>query len=183
MKTMTTAPSQPFRNGQRGTTQDLSQSVSIGLLEDILGFRLRMTQLAFSRQAALISQRIGVSTAVFSLLLIVHENPGIRQGILGETLLIKRSNLTKVVQNLVNSGLILREASSTDKRSTLLTLSSEGEEFVAKHRNLFIENDASVWQKALTVHERNLLHALLVKLHAELVLLPDDGLIDEIDEN
>lgn len=164
-------------------TQD-SQPVSCGLLEDILGFRLRMTQLAFSRQAAMISRRIGVSTAVFSLLLIVQENPGIRQGVLGETLLIKRSNLTKVVQNLVTRGLLLREASNSDKRSTLLTLSPEGEEFVAQYHTQFVENDALVWQKALTVHERNLLHALLVKLHAQLMAISDAAdLAEENDDD
>lgn len=56
----------------------------------------------------------------FSALVIIADNPGLRQSQLADTLSIERPNLVIIVDELEQKGLIVRNRSATDRRAYAL---------------------------------------------------------------
>jgi DNA-binding MarR family transcriptional regulator len=100
--------------------------VSLGELERIAGFALRIAELtAFERFLALMGPgdvRVSEATVLYA----VSRNPGIRQGVLADVLKIKWPNMTKVVRALEEKGLIERHIPRNNRRSVVLHLTDRG---------------------------------------------------------
>ncbi|MBB4121213.1 MarR family winged helix-turn-helix transcriptional regulator [Martelella radicis] len=119
----------------------LTEDVDLGELNNSLGFLLRVAQVRVYDQ---FYERFGADDlrpGEFSMLWLMHLNPGIKQGILAQTLRIKPAHMTKTVRRFEDQGLIEREIPDHDRRSVLLKLTAKGEDFVAANkRNFFGEN-------------------------------------------
>ena len=119
----------------------LTDEVKLGELDSSLGFLLRVAQVRVYDQ---FYERFGADDlrpGEFSMLWIIHLNPGIKQGLLAQTLRIKPAHMTKTVRRLEDQGLIEREIPDHDRRSVLLALTEKGATFVAANRgNFFGEN-------------------------------------------
>ncbi|AMM86352.1 MarR family transcriptional regulator [Martelella sp. AD-3] len=118
-----------------------TEDVRLGELNNSLGFLVRVAQVRVYDQ---FYERFGADDlrpGEFSMLWVMHLNPGIKQGILAQTLRIKPAHMTKAVRRLEDQGLIEREIPDHDRRSVLLRLTGKGEGFVAANkRNFFGEN-------------------------------------------
>lgn len=97
-----------------------------GGLQDSLGFLLRLSQLqsfaAFYEDLG----DLGVKPGEMTVLIILSEVPGIRQGVLARWLKIKRANMSKMVRGLEAAGLIRREVPEDDGRAMELHLTEAG---------------------------------------------------------
>ena len=69
---------------------------------------------------------LGLRMLTFSALVVVVDNPGLRQSQLAKALLIERPNMVLVVDELERAGLIVRNPAEDDRRAYALTPTSEG---------------------------------------------------------
>jgi MarR family transcriptional regulator for hemolysin len=74
-----------------------------------------------------LSQATGLPVLVISRF---GEN-GVRPGVLAETLSLEASSLVRVVDHLIESGLLVRREDPQDRRAKLLDLTGEGEKAAA----------------------------------------------------
>lgn len=113
-------------------------SVELGEITGSLGFLLRMAQLkAFDFYFATLDGE-GLRPGEFTVLWVIALNPGFRQGTIANRLQIKPAHMTKLVARLSAQGLLEREVPEDDRRSVRLSLTREGEDFVARYRDKFL---------------------------------------------
>jgi DNA-binding MarR family transcriptional regulator len=139
-------------------------SIDLSKLDALTGFVVRMVQLRLFQQFHQRFGGTGLSPGVVCALVAIGANPGIRAGMLGDALLIKRSNMTKLVDALERQGLVRRLPSDEDRRSVELSLTDKGHRRVAEVMPAFIEHEEAALAP-LTVHERRILVGLLGKLN------------------
>ncbi|MGX1307518.1 DNA-binding MarR family transcriptional regulator [Amorphus suaedae] len=136
--------------------------VQLGDLRSSLGFLVRLAQLkSYERFFAELSEH-GMRPGEFSVLAVIGLNPGIRQGVLASKLMIKRAHITKLVRGFEDRGLVSRRTPDEDRRGMELTLTPEGQAFVAARAPLFHDFEARV-PEGLTAGERDELVVLLQK--------------------
>ena len=137
-------------------------SVRLTELGHSLGFMLRLAQVkTFDQFYERLAQH-GLKPGQFSVLWVVYENPGIRQGLVARTLRIKPAHMTTLVRRMEADRLIMRRIPDDDRRAVELTLTRAGRDFVAEHKAQFL----GYWRKEsgpLDADEMNQLLALLRK--------------------
>ena len=104
----------------------LREDVDLGPLGDTVGFLLRLAQLrAFEAFRGRFAE-VGLHPGSFSVLVLIARNPGVRQGVVAERLMIKRAHMTKLVRAMEEAGLILRLVPDHDRRAVELRLTEAG---------------------------------------------------------
>jgi DNA-binding MarR family transcriptional regulator len=132
-----------------------------------MGFMVRVVQVQIFQAYYERFGKTGLTTGEFSALAAIRENPGVRQGALASAMMIKRSNMTKLVQSLEREGLILRRAAEDDARSVNLELTVKGRRALDKVLPDIEAFNRDVTQ-ALSAPERQVLLGLLGKLSENL---------------
>ena len=139
-----------------------SEEIRLGELPGSLGFQLRLAQLKafhlFYRSMSEQDKKAGE----FTVLWVIGLNPGARQGAIARALKIKPAHMTKLVQRMVTVGFVARRVPPDDRRSVRLSLTAEGQAFVAQHRARFLAFHAEEAQ-GLDADEAAQLMALLEK--------------------
>lgn len=107
-----------------------SETVRLGRLATDLGFLLRLAQVKVCERYLRQCGEHQVKPGEFSILWAISHNPGIRQNVLCQHLIIKRSHMTKLVQLLENRGLVSRRIPDDDRRGVELTLTAVGQTVV-----------------------------------------------------
>ncbi len=143
-----------------------------GGLTDSLGFLLRLAQLRsfedFFDQTAPLDIRPGE----MSVLILIAENPGVRQGTLARALMIKRAHMTKMIRAMEGAGLVRRTIPEADKRSVELWLTEAGQARVDDMADHFFGLDARP-NGRLTTRETAQLKRLL-RLYLEMPTDPSE---------
>ena len=111
---------------------DTVEDVHLGEMADSLGFLLRLSQLWAFRDFFERLGPLGLRPGEMSVLILIRENPGVRQGILARRLIIKRAHMTKMIRALEEKGLVRRTVPDDDRRSVELWLTEEGQRHVEK---------------------------------------------------
>ncbi|GGL53325.1 MarR family winged helix-turn-helix transcriptional regulator [Wenxinia marina] len=116
--------------------------VRYGPLADSLGLLLRLSQLvAFGHFYDDLAE-MDVRPGEMSVLMLLAENPGIRQGTLARALVIKRAHMTKMVRALEEKGWIERRVPPDDRRAVELRLTEAGACHVETLRGPFLAHEA-----------------------------------------
>jgi DNA-binding MarR family transcriptional regulator len=84
---------------------------------------------------------LGLRQSLYSVLLIIHENPGLKQQEVGQTLSIQQPNLVSLVNELVSQGLVQRTINADDRRSYSLVLTPAGRQRLAQANRAHAENE------------------------------------------
>jgi DNA-binding MarR family transcriptional regulator len=147
------------------TVRHLDQ-VKLGPLADSVGFLLRLAQLRafddfFSDHGPGHGSR-GLKPGEFSVLWVIARNPGIRQSVLGQRLMIKRAHMTKLIRAMEDRGLVSRAIPDADRRAVELTLTAAGEIEVGTAAKAFFAYEQTTGGP-LAEHEVAQLIALLKK--------------------
>ena len=100
--------------------------ISLGTLDDAIGFHLRRAQDASFRAFASSAGRHDLKPGHFAALLVIVNNPGIGQGALGQAISRDKSSVTPIIQTLFNRGLIDRQTSAVDRRRIQLSITPSG---------------------------------------------------------
>jgi DNA-binding MarR family transcriptional regulator len=146
-------------------TAGAAAAVEFGPLASIAGFTMRLANLLLFRDYYdhFASSPGALSLGAISVMTVIAANPGIRQGAAAEALLIKRSNMTKLVNRLERQGLVRRRASGRDRRAVGLYLTPLGRRRLGALLPAVAAQDAESTM-SLNARERRVLVELLGKL-------------------
>ncbi len=136
--------------------------VDLGKLDGALGFLLRLAQLKTQARFFEESGNGQFKPGEFTVLWVILHNPGIRQSVLGQQLMIKRAHMTKLLRSLEDRGLVIRRIPEDDRRAVELTLSPAAAERIKKAEAWFFDFESRIGAP-LTKSEVEQLNALLRK--------------------
>lgn len=141
------------RTQSRATRADRFDGLAKQVATDTTG-RLAKSELAHSigfllRLASGVSQgRVGdklealdLRLSLYSVMLIIQENPGLKQQEIGRTLSILQPNLVALINELEERGLVRREVNAEDRRSYSLALTPAGGRLLAQANLIHQENE------------------------------------------
>lgn len=103
-----------------------SEQVDTSGLGDFVGYAIRRAQLAVFQEFKTWMAEFEVTTAQFSVLLLVRDNPGLNQKTLAGTLGVETPRMVLIVDYLENRGLVTRLASTVDRRARAIFLTAPG---------------------------------------------------------
>jgi len=138
------------------------EAVDMRDLFDSIGFLTRLAQVHTYEHFFEDLGGYGLRPGEFSTLLLLDRNPGIRQGVLAQTLRIKPAHMTKLIRAFEERGLVERIIPDHDRRSVELALTPSGKKFVREHRPAFMQHESRK-PHALTQQELQKLKQLLRK--------------------
>ena len=138
--------------------------LDLGPLPGLLGYQLRLAQLAVFRDFERAAGGLGVSPGRFGLLALVEANPGVSQSRLAHAVGLDRSTMVAVLDRLEDRRLVERRA-GPDRRTNGLWLTPEGKRLVARLKRRIAEHEARIAGR-LSAKERATLFELLHRLAA-----------------
>lgn len=119
--------------------------VDLGLLDNLLGYRLRRAQLSVFQDFLIAMKDFELRPAQFSVLAIIHANPGLKQSRVSEALGINRANFVALLDELEQRKLARRAPAPGDRRSNALYLTPKGEGFLKEaYRHLLNHHEKRV---------------------------------------
>jgi DNA-binding MarR family transcriptional regulator len=139
--------------------------VDLTALQQLVGFQLRMVDLAMYQNFFERFPDRAFTPAMFSTLASIRQNPGVRHGALADALRIQRPNMTAMLNELESMGYVSRRASAADRRSVALHLTERGERATAKMLVAMQTFDRDM-TAGLSTQERKTLLGLLAKVAA-----------------
>jgi len=119
------AERKPARRAARAA-QRRTREVRLGSLASQIGYALRRAQLAVFADVIDALAEFDLSPAKFSVLAMIHENPGARPSEVGRALDIKKTNFVPLLDALERRGLVARSPAAEDRRAVELHLTPEG---------------------------------------------------------
>ena len=134
--------------------------LELGVLPQLLGYRLRLAQQAVFRDFAASVGELSPGRA--GMLLLIEVNAGVAQGRLAEAMRLDRSTMVGVVDSLEERGLIERRR-GTDRRTNGLWLTRTGRVLATRLRRRIERHERRV-AAGLSDSERAQLLSLLAKL-------------------
>jgi DNA-binding MarR family transcriptional regulator len=141
-------------------------TLSLGMLEDAVGYRLRLAQDAsFQNFAARIGSG-GMRPGRFTLLLMIDENPNLNQKALSLVSGRDKSTTSLLLRDLEKKGLVTRTRPEKDRRRAILHLTSLGKAQLAQMKIAARRHEAEL--DAIIGDGKEELLALLKRLAAEL---------------
>lgn len=157
------------RRGAPGAAEPAPNSVAadrtvrFGPLAEYVGYALRRAQMSSVAGFLDAMQEVDLRPTQFAVLILINENPGIRQTEVCAALGLQKANFVPLLGELQRRGLAVRKAGIPDGRSSALYLSPPGEALLQRARELH-----AAWEKRVVTRigarGREQLLALLRKL-------------------
>ena len=117
-----------------GTSSD--RTVRFGPLQDYIGYWLRRAQVWAVSGFLETMQDLELRPTQFSVLIVIHENPGIRQTEVCAALGLQKANFVPLLNELQRRGLAVRKLGVPDRRSSALYLTQQGEALLQRANEL-----------------------------------------------
>lgn len=140
--------------------------ISYGLLPGLVGYQLRMAQIALFRDFSQGPGGEDVTPGLFGVLVIIEANPDLKQSELARAAHLDRSTVVTVIDNLVRRGLVERRVALHDRRSNAIRLTDAGAALLRKLKRLVSLHEKRLLQN-FSVTERETFLALLQKVFPE----------------
>lgn len=118
-------PARPGRAPGDGPPPTLA-AVDVSGLETIVGYMVRRVQLSVWQDFGDRFAELGITPARYSVVRLVGDNPGITPAALADALGVERSRMAVLVDDLERRGLLVRIASTVDRRSRAIFLTGFG---------------------------------------------------------
>lgn len=145
-------------------TKSDSDPIDLGVLSEVIGFRIRRIQNHLSRSFASLLGRNDIRPGMFSTLALISANPGLSQKTLSREVGFDKASIVLILDNMERLGWTERQRSKTDRRRHHLYVTPEGESALQQMAALARDNEARI-HASLTPEERATLLALLDKLY------------------
>ncbi|GAB4469201.1 MAG: MarR family transcriptional regulator [Burkholderiaceae bacterium] len=134
-----------------------------GRLPQLLGYRLRLAQLAVFADFAHGCAELGVTPGVYGVLELLARNPGLSQSALAQALRLDRSSLVPVIDRLEDLGWARRTEVPGDRRRYRLDLTAAGRKVLAAATTRVLRHEQRI-AALLTEREAKQLAALLARI-------------------
>jgi len=149
------APARGRKSRQRAAAPG-GLRLSLGELDGLLGFHLRLAQVALYRDFTASLAKVDLTQRQFATLELVRANPGASQAHLAQMLALDRPAMMAVVDRLELRGLVVRERSASDRRRQEIRLTEAGRDLleqatrrVRRHDSRFLSRLSRAEAKAL----------------------------------
>ena len=139
----------------------------LDLLPGLIGYQLRLAQLAVFEDFAADLIEFDISPGRFGVLVLISANPGMTQSLLASATQLDRSTMVAVIDQLEARGLVERRASPTDRRSNALVLTAEGEKLLKQLKRRIKQHEARI-ASAMTPAETATLVELITRIRSRL---------------
>lgn len=146
-------------------TKVSSRRMRQGPLLEFVGYHVRLAQLYVYADFMRGQPEPTMTPGQLAILILVHENPGMTQRVLGERMGVDKSTLTVALDRLTRRKWLRRVRSREDRRSNVLELTSQG---VRQMRRMiaFVRRHERRMMTSLSARERRELVRLLGKLRS-----------------
>jgi len=146
-------------------TTALAADVSdLGVLQGLIGFRLRRIQNHLSRTFAERLIDRGVRPGSFSALALVAANPGISQTELSRDLGSDKASVVSLIDELEGHGWATRQRSTSDRRRHALHVTPAGKKVLREMTAIALETEAPL-HEALSEAELSVLSEMLDRVY------------------
>lgn len=129
------------------TAKPAGRRLDLGMLPQLVGYQLRMAQIALFRDFAEGPGALEVTPGLFGVLVIIEANPDLKQSELARATQLDRSTVVTVIDNLERRGLVERRVALHDRRSNAIRLTAAGTTLlrklkrqVSQHEKRLLEN-------------------------------------------
>jgi DNA-binding MarR family transcriptional regulator len=109
-----------------GAPAGATRTIDRGSLPGLLGFQLRLAQIAVFRDFARTMGALDITPGLYSVLVLIDCNPGLKQTELARAVQLDRSTIVPIIDSLERRGLVRRRAVAHDRRSNALELTVAG---------------------------------------------------------
>lgn len=140
-----------------------ADALPLGVVDGMTGYHLRRASAVFAADFARTMDGLGMRQALFAILSIVMETPGVNQGAVGRALGIQRANMVALINDLVDRGLVDRTVAPADRRAFALRITDKGRDLVARCMILLDAHEDAMLAH-LDTDERTMLVSLLRKI-------------------
>lgn len=140
---------------------------NIGVLNDVIGFRIRRIQNHLSRSYAALIAKFDVQPGTFSAVALIQANPGISQTELSDLIGYDRASVVMIVDLLERLKWAERRRAPRDRRKHSLYLTRAGAQACERMLRLALKNEKLIHAR-LSDQELVELSRLLDKLYLEL---------------
>ncbi len=137
-----------------------SDRLDLADLDDMLGYHLRRAQVAVFADFMTTVASSKLKPAEFSILLLLHANPGRKQSDVAAVLGIKRPNFVVILARLIGRGLVAQQQAEGDRRSSALYLSERGLTLLNRTRSLLEAHEARLTERLGGLDRATLISAL-----------------------
>jgi DNA-binding MarR family transcriptional regulator len=130
------------RPSSRGEGAVAMRPVNVGILPNLLGYNVRRAHMALWRD---FNRTVGIGIVrpgIFSMLVLIDENPGIAQIEIAVQLAIDKATIVGLIRLLQKQGWIDRRRSRADRRRQDLYLTTQGRHELATLRRDMLEHEA-----------------------------------------
>jgi len=146
--------------------RDPTAEITFGALPDLIGYQLRLAQIAIFRDFSLALGSYDVTPGLFGALVIIEANPGLKQTELAKATHLDRSTVVSLIDNLERRALVERRNATADRRSNALQLTPTGRTLLKRLQRLVAEHEQRLTTN-LSEKERATLLKLLQKIFPE----------------
>lgn len=138
-------------------------TIDHGHLPQLLGYQLRLTQLAVFKDFSDSVSDTDMTPSLFAVLVVINANPGLKQNELAKAVHLDRSTVVSAIDKLERRKLVQRKRVAGDRRTNALQLTDAGSTLLAQ---LIVEVSEHERRLAaqLTHTERETLIQLLSKV-------------------
>lgn len=147
---------------KRNSASPANGELDHGVLPELLGYELRLAQLAVFRDFERNVGVLGVSPGRFGVLVLIEANGGLTQSRLAEAVGLDRSTMVPVLDQFERRALVERRRGE-DRRTNGLWLTPAGKRYLARVKRRIAAHERRMFG-ALSVRERGQLFALLSRL-------------------
>lgn len=140
--------------------------INMSYLEGTIGYAVRRAQISIFQDIYQAFGELKITTAEFSVLAVVADNPGINQADLALALGVERPRMVPIINKLEDRNLATRVVDADDGRARLIQLTKQGTQLLNTLKMRFAEHQQRML-KRLEVNEPNRILRDLWKLAAK----------------
>jgi DNA-binding MarR family transcriptional regulator len=117
---------------QRLVANAAEHEVDLARLDGLVGYGLRRALAKQRERFRSVFSRYGIRPVQFAVLVLIRDSMPVRQAEVGRAIEMKRANVVTVLDELIERGLVTRQAARDDLRANVLALTPKGIEYTDK---------------------------------------------------
>jgi DNA-binding MarR family transcriptional regulator len=135
------------RGNQRNAPAEATRSIDLAPLKGYVGYAVRRAQIAIFGDFVESLREVDLRPAQFGVLVVIGDNPGMRQSDVSGGLGIQKANFVPLISELEARGLVVREPGTNDRRAYALHLTTQGEALLRRARELHAKHEARLTER------------------------------------
>ncbi|WP_212611927.1 MarR family winged helix-turn-helix transcriptional regulator [Sphingomonas baiyangensis] len=159
---------QPEISPPSASVRGVAGNFSMGVLDDLLNFRLRRIRNHLTEKYRLETLKLGQRAGAFSVLALIDANPGISQIDLARFGGYDQTALVGIIDDMEKRGWATRARDPSDRRRHMVNITDQGREALAELFAAAQENEREA-REALTPEELEVFRVWLDKIYRQLL--------------